>query len=534
LESLTPTLNNTNTEVITEQENINNLAATFNSFSIEILNDDCIAKLLLYFDDIVDFKNCKCLNKRICRIIQSDIKLQKHAFFLKYCPKGFFELPLNYLLSINNQLEYQAIDTDNNYLKLKQENISSRKKLFFSIEKNLAQAKYLNLTSVATVKHNNSINCIVFSKNNKFFATASDDNTVKISQLINGSWQQLHKLNHSDEVNEIIFSPDERYIITSSYLKHIIWELSTTGHKQIYTVKNVYYSYIYFRNDSKRLFIKPTNRSIQILDLIDNQWSCVFSVDESKLKNFFNVRQGLFIDNPDLPVEIKNDNKWLSFVMKRYAVFLMLNGGADDDYGDKDLTTELKNMLNVTNGGEISNCRLGLNACYYSDDMQLIYASPSKSTSGVILEYTNNQWQLKLKFDDLYGFPCFACFSSDNQRLITRHPYSGKQIYIATVWNIGGDEAYEELTLYNTYLAKFSKDGRYIITADTNNQVKIWQFIDSYWKIKTTINYNRKIYDIVFSNYNWTLAILFRIDGFYMQKNNYNTDILEVINDCEK
>ena len=59
----------------------------------------------------MDFKNCKCLNKRIYRIIKSDVELQKHAFFLKYCPKGFLALPCDYLLSIKNQLKQQPKTT---------------------------------------------------------------------------------------------------------------------------------------------------------------------------------------------------------------------------------------------------------------------------------------------------------------------------------------------------------------------------------------------------------------------------------------
>jgi WD40 repeat protein len=250
----------------------------------------------------------------------------------------------------------------------------------------------------------------------------------------------------------------------------------------------------------------------------------VFSVDESELHEFFNVRQGSFIDNPDLPVKIKNDNKWLSFIMKRYAVFLMLKGGVDDDYGDKDLATKLKNMLNETGRGEVSDCNhLCLSACKYSNNMRLVYAC-STTASSVVLECANNQWQLQLRLHGSYGDPCFICFSSDNQRIITRYSYIKEQIYETTVWNIDGDKAYKELVLENTHLAKFSPDGRYIITAHRNNQVKIWQFIDGDWKIKVAIEYEHNIDDILFSNYNWMIAV----------SSDNSIDVLEAINNCEK
>jgi WD40 repeat protein len=490
-------------------------------------------KILSYLDQIKDITNYKRINKYFCSLVK-ETKVLENFFFSKYCisPKSFFALPCDYLLSIKNKLQLQTTTTTTTTTTTNHENsytnkhgINLKKQLFFAIEKNLSQAKEIALKSIATIRHHNILRCVTFSKDNNFFATASDAHTAKIYQFTNGSWQQLYEINHGHQIRCITFSPDCRYIITSSYLKHIIWEISITNYKQVATHKNSLGAYIRFRDDSKRLFLKSAFGPIKILDLIDNQWKCIFSVKESELHKFFNAYQGSFIDNPDLPVEIKNDNKWLSCIINRYVVCLMLYGGVDDDYGNKDLATKLKNTLNVISGKEISDCdHVDLSACDYSNDMQLIYACSSKSKSSVILEYVNNQWQPKIRLHCSYEEPFCSCFSSDNQRLITRYCHIVKQIDETIVWNINGDEAREELVLDDAHLAKFSQNGRYIITAHRDNQVKIWHFIDGEWKTKVAVKHEHDINDIFFSNYNWMIAV----------SSGNSLDVLEVLNDCEK
>jgi WD40 repeat protein len=110
--------------------------------------------------------------------------------FFKNChlQPNFFLLSIKYLQAINNQVSTTskiAVSDDSN-LNIQDTNL--KKKLFFSIEKQLSAIQETKFKTIATVEHDKSINEICFSDDNNFFATASNDGTVQIYKFTDDNW----------------------------------------------------------------------------------------------------------------------------------------------------------------------------------------------------------------------------------------------------------------------------------------------------------------------------------------------------------
>ncbi len=486
-----------------EQVNNNNPSVNSNiRNSIYILNDDCVRNVLSYIDTVEDLTNCKSLNKRFFNLIDNTTFMDKLLDnFFKNChlQPNFFLLSIKYLQAINNQVSTTskiAVSDDSN-LNIQDTNL--KKKLFFSIEKQLSAIQETKFKTIATVEHDKSINEICFSDDNNFFATASNDGTVQIYKFTDDNWQPFCSLRHGNDVKQIIFSPDSSFIITSSYFAHKIWKLSEKNYNLTNTMNNNYSSMIIFRNDSKRFFLtRDSSDRITVYDFTNNTWQSVFFVENKNLNSYFNLRQASFLDRPDIPKNIKED-EWLSFIIKRYTMAPKYNLFCD--FGDEELADKTKDILHGTNWRQVDEIfQRGIKFVNYSKNMRLIYVCALHS---LIIEYIDNRWKLKCKFASIDEF---LDFSPDNKRILALNYYSEERLYIVSVWNINSNKAYQELILSDTTTAKFSKNGKYIIATHLNKQVTIWCFTDGAWRITSSVDYDKRVNKVFFSNYNWMVA----------------------------
>lgn len=87
---------------------------------------------------------------------------------------------------------------------------------FPSLEADQALRSSLSLLPrpIVSIKHTDSVNQVVFSPNGKYLASASSDKTIKISEVDTG--KQIFAFRHDEEVNAITFSPDGKYLASAS------------------------------------------------------------------------------------------------------------------------------------------------------------------------------------------------------------------------------------------------------------------------------------------------------------------------------
>ena len=506
----------------------NDLSISFNS-SIERLDDDSIKNILLHIKTMKELIICKSLSKRFCRIINS-YQLLENLFLSKYCkfPKKNINLSNNYLLSIDRQLQHpmQVGSNENNSLNIEKKDVILKKQLLFSIEKKLSIAEEVGLKNIVAFTNVKTVRILKFSEDNSFFTTGTYDGILKIYQFINDKFVQLGELNHEECIAEIEFSSDNNYLITSSYSKNIIWRLSTSSCEKMHEITMSCFSNIYFRHDNKRLlFTSFKGDFFKVYDLVDNQWLSI--LDKDNISEIFNNCQENFNNDIELN-EITKQDKWLSFIIKSELIMHIVNvlcyyqnefpgeyTGLDSIiYTPSFFKKVLQKFLLFNHVYTIKNVT-------YSNDMRFIYAHIAIAREGLVLEYNNDKWKVKLHIKDDGA----SYFSSDSQRFFTKYsnPYKDEKAYTITIWNIANvNKTYKELVLDNVKNANFSHDGQYIISMYANtNTIKIWHFVDSVWRVKTNIKNEQDIKHVMFSNYNWLLATIL---------NNNTIVISEVIN----
>jgi len=84
------------------------------------------------------------------------------------------------------------------------------------MEADLALREGLTLlpTTVSQVSHERGVNAVAFSPDGELVATASDDNTARISQVSSG--KEVIRISHESKVNAVAFSPDGELVATAS------------------------------------------------------------------------------------------------------------------------------------------------------------------------------------------------------------------------------------------------------------------------------------------------------------------------------
>jgi WD40 repeat protein len=71
------------------------------------------------------------------------------------------------------------------------------------------------------IGHSNVVRSIAFSKNNKYLASAGEDNLLHLWNIQNGKLMARFSENNSKELASVIFSADQKYLISGSQDKTI-------------------------------------------------------------------------------------------------------------------------------------------------------------------------------------------------------------------------------------------------------------------------------------------------------------------------
>lgn len=250
---------------------------------LSILPDEMVVKVLsnLNFSDI---SVCRCVNHRWRALIDA-----YHLRALSFCRRLHFRpipqtveyylsFTKDWLTGFSNEGKELAARLDT---LLEHQNFSEI--LFFSTAELLSRVKSLTCQNVFTGYHSGPVERASFSPNGRYFATASQDHTAKIWELVGGQWQENATIGHSGIVNNASFSPDGTRLVTASgdgYAK--IWELVAGKWQEMATLwHSSEVTNASFSPDKCHLATASLEGIAKIWKLVDGQWREKFTVQHS-------------------------------------------------------------------------------------------------------------------------------------------------------------------------------------------------------------------------------------------------------------
>ena len=117
--------------------------------------------------------------------------------------------------------------------------------------------------------HENELNCISFSPDGRSIVSGSDDHSVRVSNIRDGSSKKLPVTNDAGFFLSVVFSPDGRYIAAGDTIKSLwIWDSRTqklVANWKGHSVKSV--RFVEFTPDGKGLMSGGMDTTVKYWDV---------------------------------------------------------------------------------------------------------------------------------------------------------------------------------------------------------------------------------------------------------------------------
>ena len=281
--------------------------------------------------------------------------------------------------------------------------------------------------------HVGSINDAVFSPDGKWVVTASDDKTARVWEAATG--QTVSELKgHSDEIDSAAFSPDGKWVATASNDKTArVWEAATgrlvmqlTGHES--AVNSAVFS-----PDGKWVLTSSSDNKARV-------WEAMSGRTVSELDG----HTDLLLDAVFSP-----DGKWAA------------TGGSDN-------TARLWEAATGRMVHELRGHTDAVNRVVFSPDGKMVLTVSEDKTARVWDVATGRMLrELKGHTDNIFS----GDFSRDNKLVLTAS-YDKS----ARVWDVATGRMLQELSGHTdvVFTAISSPDSKRVVTASSDNTARVW------------------------------------------------------------
>jgi WD40 repeat protein len=347
--------------------------------------------------------------------------------------------------------------------------------------------------SVVVLKHNSTVNNVIFTPDGKYVSTASNDNKIYLWDVYTG--QQVTKpIDLDSPIDSVVFSPDGKCVATKSDNKNIyLWNLST----------------------EKKIPLNHDNRVTKVVFSPDGKYIATASVDN--MVRVWNVYTGQQVTktidhaSPINSVVFSPDGKYVATASDDRIARVRTVSGAeirldhngsvkmivfspDGKYVATASSDRTARVWDVSTGNmntgkmKLLQHKSPVNTVAFSPDEKYVVTDSDDETLRIWYTTTN---PIKLKH---YG-PVNIVFSRDGKYIaITNADNAEKR---AILLNVLEKKAHN---LTHDGLVKsiaFSPDGKYIATASDDKTARIWD--TTTYKMIFVLNHDGPVNSVVFS-----------------------------------
>lgn len=320
-------------------------------------------------------------------------------------------------------------------------------------------------------EHLKSVNSIKFSHNEKFLVSASMDGTAIIWQL--GEEIQFKVLDgHTQTVNEALFSVDDKYIITSSYDATIkVWDYFTTNNPKTFKDITKSVNSLEFFVDSSYFITGGNYLSAIIWDLYTGK-----------------INQNLEHDYPVIKTELIQSEKKLLTTTPEYLTFWNLESNTKE----KKFHSKLYSNITMESSKYIKENDNEYVLTLFGDETKLLWNINTNEEKFTLLNPISNFSPNNTYYFQYDTYSRLKLFNTENDSLINTFISSSPMGYfnkseefIATVdfnkiliWNVLNGKLLNTLEGHESKIndIKFSKNGKYIVSASNDGSIIFWDY----------------------------------------------------------
>jgi len=340
----------------------------------------------------------------------------------------------------------------------------------------LLKAINLNYPLRVFTGHDATVTKVIFSPDDKWILTGSEDNTARLFDAQSGQQLQVFS-GHTAPINDIAFSADGKFVLTcSSDQTARLWDAVTGRQLQSFIGHTDVVITAAFSIDGKHILTGSEDKTMRLWDIETgqelDQWFLEEPVTAFSADGAYAVEYSE-IDNANHLWDVKTLTKIYSFSHSnppsRYPIQFSPDGKyLLAAYGDEIV------LADVASGRELQVFRGHtdvINGLGLSPDGNYVLSGSSDGTARL--------WDIKTgqeirkvsgQANSVYG----VAFSSDGKRILTGG-FAGN----VTLWNT---EPRSELPILNPqnsqmYAADFSPDGKFMATNVVNNELRSWDVL---------------------------------------------------------
>ncbi|WP_292389952.1 WD40 repeat domain-containing protein [Methanosarcina sp. UBA5] len=377
--------------------------------------------------------------------------------------------------------------------------------LMLGADRLIRQGLLLIPHSVVVLNHGDGVNNVMFSPDGKYVATASNGKAARLWNASTG--KQIFVLNHEGSVNNVAFSPDGKYIATASNDNTAcLWNASTGKEISVLNhegpVNNVAFSpdgkYIATASSdsTSQVWNVATGKQIFVLNHGDVVNNVVFSPDGEYVATASNDSTSRLWDASTEYDILNHDNKVFKIVFSPDGKYVAT---ASNDSTSRlwDASTGEQILAPLKHNGLVSNV-------VFSPDGKYMATASWDNTSRVWNASTGHVWNVSTGKE---------IFVLNHEGPVNNVVFSPDGKYIATVssdktarlWNASTGE--QILVLNHNGSVNdvvFSPDGKYIATASSDKTARLWNAFTGEQIL------------VPFKHYDRVVKVVFSPDGKYI------------------